>query len=130
MKKVIHIAVSLLLMVSTTGVIINKHYSGGELFSASIFIDAKSCCETSCCHHEHRNNCHEESDYYKLSTEFTKPSTDELKLVYSNLSFDIADFTISIPFTQHSNNSILKLPRIKAPPIADGLPVLYHSLLL
>ena len=130
MKKVSHILVSLLLLVSTTGVIINKHYSGGELFSASFFVDAKSCCETSCCHHEHQSNCHEESDFYKLSTEFTKPSADELKLVYSYLSFEIADFTSSFPISQPSESGTLKLPRIKAPPFADGLPVLYHSLLL
>lgn len=129
-KKVIHITVSLLLMVSTTGVVINKHYSGEELFSASFYIDAESCCETSCCHHEHQSNCHEESDFYKLSAEFTKPSTDDIKLDYSNLTFDVTGFSISVSPLQDRGKNILKLPLTKGPPSIGGLPVLYHSLLL
>lgn len=53
-KKFIHIILSLLLMVSTMGITINKHYSNNELFSTTIFVEAEGCCEIplGCCHEE------------------------------------------------------------------------------
>lgn len=43
MKKLIHVCLALLLLVSTTGVSISKHYCGNILLDVSIYADAVSC---------------------------------------------------------------------------------------
>ncbi|MCF6171338.1 MAG: hypothetical protein L3J66_10210 [Bacteroidales bacterium] len=52
LKKSLHIAMALLLMVSITGLTIHKHYCGDELTSVSLFEDASDCQESSCAHCE------------------------------------------------------------------------------
>ncbi|MFA8435532.1 MAG: hypothetical protein ACEPOZ_13520 [Marinifilaceae bacterium] len=47
-KQIGHILLSLFLLISTTGVAIHKHYSGKHLYSTSLFVEAKSCCEIPC----------------------------------------------------------------------------------
>jgi hypothetical protein len=47
-QKARNIAVSLIFLISTSGITLHKHYSDGELFDFSIFGKAKSCCETNC----------------------------------------------------------------------------------
>jgi len=52
-KKFIHIGLSLLLMVATTGFNLSMHYCGGELVSTSVNKEAKSCCDMDgCCNNE------------------------------------------------------------------------------
>mgnify|MGYP001591848600 CR=1 FL=1 len=131
LKQVLNSIVALLLIISTTGVIINKHYSGGELFSAALFIEAESCCETSCCHHEHQNNCHEVSEFYKLVADYT--ITDKLKIsnVLPGNLFHIDLTGFEIPASPRTSQShLLTFQRSNAPPLQGGLHVLYHSLLL
>jgi len=130
-KKILNITISMLLLVSTSGVIINKHYSGDQLFSTSFFTDAESCCETSCCHHEHQNNCREESILYKLIVDYTLPDIADLDLQFSldSYSIDLFCFHTSVA-PGGSENDVLKLPPAKPPPTGTGLPILFHSLLL
>ena len=62
-RKARNIAVSLVFLVSTTGITLHKHYSGGELFDFSVFGKAKSCCETNC------GCCKDEIVTFKLHTD-------------------------------------------------------------
>lgn len=50
LKRLLHIAMALLLMISITGLTIHKHYCHGELTGLSVFVDANHCCEASCTH--------------------------------------------------------------------------------
>lgn len=79
LKKIGHIILVLLLLISTAGVSINKHYSGGELFSKSIFFKAKSCCETPCgCCNETSKFVQVKADY--LSSAFHLEQVQQLDL--------------------------------------------------
>ena len=62
-RKARNIAVSLVFLVSTTGITLHKHYSDGELFDFSIFGKAKSCCETHC------GCCKDETVTFQLHTD-------------------------------------------------------------
>ena len=44
-RKVIHIVVTLLILVSTTGFTINMHYCHSQLVDLALFAPAKSCCD-------------------------------------------------------------------------------------
>lgn len=51
LRKISHIILALFLLVSTTGVTLSMHFCGGELVSASINKEAKTCCDgiSGCC---------------------------------------------------------------------------------
>jgi hypothetical protein len=66
LKKFSHIILSSLLLVSTMGVVVSKHYCGGAFVSASIFHEAKSCCDAGDC-------CHNEDSFFKVEDDFSAP---------------------------------------------------------
>ncbi len=51
MRKAGHIILLVVFLISTMGVVINKHYAHGELYDIALFLEAESCCETPgpCC---------------------------------------------------------------------------------
>ncbi len=102
-KKIGHIIMILLLLISTAGVSINKHYSGGELFSTAIFVEAESCCETPC------GCCDEKSEQIKVDTDYITSSFDlteaaQMDLLFSSIPL-LVDFENSQVIT---NNFILE----------------------
>lgn len=121
----------MLLVISTSGVIINKHYSGGELFSASFFVEAESCCETSCCHHEHQNNCSEVSDFYKVNTDFISPEDQDNEKSHL-LLFNCIDLELiwNTSLALNYSDRVLKHSIYKPPPLRDDLAILHRPLLL
>ena len=129
--KIIRVFIAFVLLVSTIGVVINKHYSGGELFSTSLFVKAKSCCTSSCCHHERAGGCKEESDYYRLVADYVIPESEiKLNLHVDNISFLSFDLFPNMNSSSIVVSSNITLILIKPPPKIPNLPVLYHSLLI
>ncbi|MBI9063910.1 MAG: hypothetical protein JEZ14_18145 [Marinilabiliaceae bacterium] len=53
-KKVSHILLAILLLLTTMGMTVSKHYCGNNLKSVSLFSEPQSCCDipTGCCHDE------------------------------------------------------------------------------
>ncbi len=51
LRKISHIIVTLLLITTTTGATFSMHYCGGELISASVNKEVKTCCDGTgeCC---------------------------------------------------------------------------------
>jgi hypothetical protein len=64
-RKVIHIILALLLLGTTTGMTVYKHYCGSSLKSVSINSTPKSCCEKPC------GCCHNESFSVKIHDNFS-----------------------------------------------------------
>ncbi|OFX27516.1 MAG: hypothetical protein A2033_10840 [Bacteroidetes bacterium GWA2_31_9] len=54
LKAITNIIHSLLILVSSTGIAISKHYCKNEVKSVSIYLTAKACCKSpcKCCHNE------------------------------------------------------------------------------
>ena len=50
LRKVLHISITLLLLISISGFTIHKHYCHDVLTGVSVFFDVDSCCESSCAH--------------------------------------------------------------------------------
>lgn len=83
-KKLGHIILVFLLLISTAGVSINKHYSGGELFSTALFLEADSCCETPCgCCDESTETIKVEADY--MASIFELDDIADLDLLYASI---------------------------------------------
>lgn len=81
-RKVKHIIISLLLLVSTTGMTFSMHYCGGELISTSINKEIKSCCndECGCCKNEFLR--FEVEDDFINSLKANNIQTYELELLF------------------------------------------------
>ena len=74
-KKVLNIIIGLLLLISTSGVAVTRHYCGRTLMSVSIFSTPDKCCPGLC------DKCHNKTTFNKVSDKFTQSSeiTADLK---------------------------------------------------
>jgi hypothetical protein len=105
LKKFSHIILSVVLLVSTVGVAVSKHYCSGSFVSVSVFNEAESFCGESDC-------CHNETQVYQLKTDFsapviqTAPVLAELHILGQDL-FETNNLILSnienpAPFVSHS----------------------------
>lgn len=63
-RKIIHIAVALLLLITTMGFTVSGHYCGDSLVKLTVNAEAESCCdmENGC--------CHTETEHFQLENDF------------------------------------------------------------
>lgn len=68
-KKIGHIILSVVLLISTMGMAVSKHYCGEHLVSVSLYENANddSCCDMDNC-------CHNETKVYQVKENFSVPS--------------------------------------------------------
>lgn len=127
-KTISHIAISLLLLLSGTGMAINLHYCQDQLYDFALVVPAHDCCEDGCvheihCHHDsdmdHSNDCKDEtiiiestSDYFVPAFSFNFCSDHSSDLFYTTQSiyddnqstvksFDIMVLNYKKPPTSH-----------------------------
>ncbi len=86
LKKFSHIILSVLLLVSTMGVTISKHYCGDSFISTSVFTEAESCCGDSDC-------CHNDTSFYQLDEDYSLASISEIPFV---AEVDLIGFSLLI----------------------------------
>ncbi|MCY1721088.1 hypothetical protein OU798_12090 [Prolixibacteraceae bacterium Z1-6] len=99
LKKLSHIILSVLLLVSTVGVVVSKHYCSGSFVSASVFHEAESCCGDSDC-------CHNEDSFYQVKDDFSAPAVLATPILaeLDILSHDLfADLILESPATENSS---------------------------
>ena len=66
LKRISHISLSLLLLISTIGFAVSKHYCGDSLVDVALNKNADSCCDDGAC-------CHNETLIYQLDEDFSAP---------------------------------------------------------
>ncbi|NOU60804.1 HYC_CC_PP family protein [Marinifilum caeruleilacunae] len=110
-KKFVHITMVFLLLISTAGVSINKHYSGGEIFSTAFFIEADSCCETPCA------CCNESTDFIQVDADYLATAYDLVEVA----QFDLLFAYKAVPVVLESATNILNNFRCEdsPPPFPD-----------
>jgi hypothetical protein len=64
LRKISHIILSVLLLTTTMGMAVSKHYCSGSFVSLKLFDEAKSCCGDSDC-------CHNENHFYQVKDDFS-----------------------------------------------------------
>ncbi|MCH1437577.1 MAG: hypothetical protein L7U70_05785 [Flavobacteriales bacterium] len=92
-RKIAHIALSVFLMVATTGVTFSMHYCGGKYVSTSINTEAESCCDDGeCC--ENKSLHFEVEDDYVSPVQVKNVETVELDILFPilfALNFELLD---------------------------------------
>ncbi|NQU85487.1 MAG: hypothetical protein HQ541_06975 [Mariniphaga sp.] len=86
LRKTSHIILSLLLLVSTMGLAISKHYCGGEVISVALFDEPESCCNMAGC-------CHNETSFYQVNEDYSLASISEIPV---SAEFDLFGFAMLI----------------------------------
>ena len=86
LKKIANILFVTLFTAITVGITVNKHYSGGELFSFAIFGEPESCCADVC------NCCDEETETIQFQADYTF-SID----TFTPVQVELELFAIAIP---------------------------------
>ena len=66
LQKFSHIILAVLLMISTMGMAVSKHYCGDDLVSVSMFEEAETCCGDMGC-------CHTENEFFQVKEDFSAP---------------------------------------------------------
>jgi len=79
-KKIGYIALATLLILTTVGFVISRHYCSDELVSVQVDIPADNCCDE-----DADKCCHNESETFILKVDFTQPVSNEVKLSEHNL---------------------------------------------
>ena len=98
-RKAGHIILGFILVVVTMGVTINKHYSGGKLYSVSLFFNAESCCEE-------YSGCSDEAVTFKINDNFlaTNTSQPEIASIQLLISKKQVFRTVSLSLFVINNN--------------------------
>lgn len=115
-KKAIHIVLSLLLIISTTGITINIHYSGGKLFSIAFWTDADKCCEIPC------DCCADATSYLQLDADYLQTSTIELQNIYEEDIIVSDIFIFIVLFAETFKTSPLRYICDTSPAYTSNLP--------
>lgn len=71
LKRTSHIALMLLLIITTTGIAVSKHFCNELLISTSFFSEPESCCGSDNC-------CHNDLQFYNLDGDYPAPALSEL----------------------------------------------------
>ncbi|WP_439184176.1 HYC_CC_PP family protein [Carboxylicivirga taeanensis] len=97
-RKGLHIILSLILLVSTTGITFSMHYCGGKYVSTSLYVEMDTCCDDGC------GCCENKNIHYEVEEDFTSPAiTDvapaiELDLFIALIYYEAdVDFTCTLP---------------------------------
>jgi len=108
-RKIAHILFMLVLMVSTTGYTLTKHYCGNDLVDVSITGNVDRCCdmEGGC--------CHDESQTFQLQVDYTSPIVTDHVDYFSFVTFEIPVLQIGNP---EKSNTLLAglIPAAESPP--------------
>ena len=93
-KKVAHILIVSLLLISTSGISMTRHYCGSTFESFSVFGTPHKCCDGSC------DKCHNKHSFNKVTDEFTDSATSIFDLkADSHILYAIIDYAISDQLT-------------------------------
>ena len=111
MRKIVNIFLVLLLLFSTTGVAISKHYCGEILQSISVNGPVKSCCENQ----DMPEDC--------CSDEVSIDKTDELQLTQLNLNLAFSPYVLYYATLSIFNFSLEQLDEVKYIAFFDSPPI-------
>ncbi len=98
LKKVVHIILSGLLLITTMGMVVSKHYCQGNLYSVSVDGFNNDKCDMGDC-------CHDEAHFFKVHEDFSTPQISTVPVL---AEFDILGqnlFTVEESFILEEENT-------------------------
>ena len=102
-RKSLNIIIASILLISTTGFTVSKHYCGSTLVSMTLNSEAESCCGMN------GSYCHNESDFFQVDDDFSS-NIQKLEIEYFAFVFKIIENYSFQNIIQEYYNSILLKP--------------------
>jgi|APIni6443716594_1056825.scaffolds.fasta_scaffold397006_1 hypothetical protein len=115
LKKIVHIGVIVLLLFSTMGVTMYKHYCGNILITKTIGQVPKKCCGDDC------KGCHNDSKTFKITDNYEASNNSltfkaDVQKIFDN--FSLAFVLLHITFDSYSDNNLFThLKNCDTPPL-------------
>ncbi|MDO8953082.1 MAG: hypothetical protein Q7U86_10690 [Draconibacterium sp.] len=106
LKKVSHIILSVVLLISSIGLVVSRHYCGTTLVSVAVDKEADFCCGDADC-------CHNENQYYNLKEDFSIPQISNIPVT---AEFDIIGFELMNEFLTETHESKNTIPAFSDSP--------------
>lgn len=130
------VALAVIVLFTSTGLVVNKHYCGGELKSISLQNKHASCgmcesIESTSTHHstEEKNNCCDNEqiqlDTQEYNTTVNKISLDKPTLLYTITFIEVAS-NLSFTYNFNTSNKTFKPPSF----LIKDIPIIVQSLLI
>ena len=98
-----------MLLITTTGLAVSKHYCCGELVSTSLFTQAKSCCNSDSC-------CQNKTETFQLDEDFSLSSTLEIPESAQLDLFALAVILFDAQLEEKESNRELLVKDLPPPP--------------
>ena len=118
LKKISHIILALLVLVTTMGMTVSAHYCGGELKSVQVIAESESCCGDAC------GSCQNELIKVDIEDDFTiSPSNIDFKSDFILLLALIQLFQVSIYTEEVEQVTYHKPPPLKIQTVLSDLQV-------
>ena len=97
-----------MLLISTTGFSISRHYCGGDLVSVKLIGEAQACCDNADC-------CHTTSQFAQLEDDFVYSSTE---VDFDNsFAFDLIQFPAFLLYNDYGiENEFTYILNFESPP--------------
>ncbi len=116
--------VSLILLISTTGFTVSKHYCGNRLVSVTINHEPEPCCGTD------SDCCKSETDYYQLNTDIDIPkSLSVVAIDHNTFLFEHPDYNLLLQIIEPGIISSLFSNILSPPGVQNILPKIQSFLL-
>ncbi len=111
LRKLTHIIVMMLLLISTTGITLSMHYCGGRLVSTSIITEAKSCCGEDC------GCCENKTHHYEVKENFVSSNIiQKINIAQLNILIPVY-FVLDYNFLNTEERSFHEPENTSPPPI-------------
>lgn len=118
LKKISHIILALLVLVTTMGMTVSAHYCGGELKSVQVLSASDSCCGDAC------GDCHNEIIKVDIEDDFTiSPFNIDFNSDFVLLPALIQLFQVSIYTEEVEQVAYHKPPPLKIQTVLSDLQV-------
>jgi hypothetical protein len=124
LRRFSHIILSVLLLTTTMGVVVSKHFCSGDLIATTIFSEAESCCDGPC------DCCHNENHLYKVQDDFSAAQVqDAPQLAEIDILVSVSG-TFELPGETENNNHIILFTDSPPPPKIQKVLSLHQTYLL
>jgi len=117
-RRISHIAISVLLVLTTTGVTLSRHYCNSQLVSSSVFGKAHNCCGSHC------KSCHDEVSAFRVSDNFVSSTLKISQPHQFSLDWLILTNIHLSTLASENNLHTTQFQFSSSPPIADNPPAL------
>ena len=124
LKRFSHIILSVLLLTTTMGMAVSKHYCSGVLMASEVFSEAESCCDGPC------DCCHNENHFYQVQDDFSVAQIQDIPQLAETDILGHGLFSFDLPLINENSDNHFNFIDLPPPPKIQEVLSLKQAYLL